>query len=204
VTTEMPPGTYTANLAGIRNPRFLITNAASDQSKWFSISTYDYRQPLDDSNNLIDKGKGGYVNINLLQSIAQFSIQPENYTNSAEAGLIVTWYTSIETANEDRLWIKFPENLIEFIPATPNDDGELDCSPFEGSTTMINIQCKFDGPELEIILLEINEPTGLFKIRVNNIRGPPSLRVNNPVERIYTSTSIKSEEISEWTNEVLF
>ena len=67
------------------------------------------------ANTLIDSGAGGHAAIGTLSPITSFSIQPEDYTNSAVAALIVTWYTSIETQDGDTLWIPFPEGEVAFI-----------------------------------------------------------------------------------------
>lgn len=130
-----------------------------------------------------------------------------NYTNSAVDGLIVTWYTSILTKVGDIMWIPFPENEIEFQPPIINgDDNELDCDPFAFSDTIgeDGLKCTFEGSVLKIELMNVMESTGLFKLSVKNIKGPPSLRGTSEINRVYTTTSQPEEEISEWTTPFTF
>ena len=104
------------------------------------------------------------------------------------------------------MWIPFPEDEIKFVPPEGiTEENVLDCSPFQYSTTISEengLRCTYEGSLLKIELTNVMEPTGLFKLEVRDIQGPPSLRGTNPIDRVYTTTAIPAEEISEWTEVV--
>jgi len=79
--------------------------------------------------------------------------------------------------NGDILIIEFPTESMLVTIDEPGSTG-IKCEGLNGVTTNGIICLPSDGNHhiLEVHLKELTQKTGLFKIQVENIRNPPSLR----------------------------
>ena len=191
---EMEAGkVYSIKIGGLRNPRNLVDNSQlpEDQKQYFKIKTYDQEaRPIDDTLNIIDYGQGGIININETSKIQSFSAESFNTSNGAETRYFISWFNSIETLPGDIVILEFP---IETMLVTIDEPGSpgIKCLGLNGVT---KVACEPDDGNhhtLKITLQDLTQKTGLFKIQVENLRNPPSLRGSSKFNSIRHVTSEK-------------
>lgn len=52
------------------------------------------------------------------------------------------------------------------------------------------VTCEFDANmKLKIVLAQVNRATGLFKVSVENLKNPPSLRGSSPLTNVFQKTN---------------
>ena len=89
---------YKAIVGGLRNPRAVSSNLE------FTITTYDaaaFDINAKYADHIIDKTTGGAIDINKISPLRTFSAVGKNSTNGAETTYLLSWFTDIQTNNED-------------------------------------------------------------------------------------------------------
>lgn len=199
----------------MRNPR-----AVSDGLE-FKITTYDaaaFDTGSIYTDHVIDETVGGAIDINKVSPLRTFSAVGKNTTNGADTTYLLSWFTDIQTNPEDKIHIVLPPEVriphrIRNLPASassfdckgrtgiPESAGSLECGWKEAED---DAGAKLDPPrdELVISLLKVTYPTGLYKVELNSLINPPSLRGStdfNP-EGIYQTTK-EGARIAEYGKE---
>jgi hypothetical protein len=64
-----------------------------------------------DSGNIIDAGTGAGININELSEIETFSVEGYDTTNGVATKYVITWFTEIDSENNDYIEIIMPNEL---------------------------------------------------------------------------------------------
>ena len=136
----MPAGLeYRIRIAGVKNPRYQILNAAANPDQYFRIETYD--AGLDpstmvnaDTQHLIDAGSGGSYDIDELSKISTFGAEAFNTTNGVATRYFLSWFTDIETEDKDVLRVTIPAELS----LVPQSGSSLTC---RGITGISSVTC---------------------------------------------------------------
>lgn len=170
--------TYEVTLAGIRNPRYIVTG--SDGLDKFEVKTYD-SDGYDDLINLIDSGSGGKVVVDEISPIETFNAEPFNTTNGVSTKYIFSWFTGILTKDSDKIHFTLPKEL-EVVEG-------FSCSGLNGVVTVTCTVDPQDPKKVIAILDKVDQGTGLFKMAFENIRNPPSLRASSSFSGIKHTTS---------------
>lgn len=123
---DMLPNTkFTLRIAGLQNPRYVISWAAlsgtkseQDAMQW-QIQTFG-PAALSSGEDLaldeqMDVGTGGYVDVDKPTPITSFSAEAKNATNGMETTYYLTWSTVLRTLYNDRFYVVFPPET-ELIP----------------------------------------------------------------------------------------
>lgn len=176
IQTEMPKGTeYKIRVGGLQNPRYIVVNQALKTPFDFIITTYD-REGRTDANmvdNVIDVGQGAAVDISVVSQIDSFSVEAYNTTNGVSAKYFITWNTNVQTINGDSLIVNFP---VQTSMAPKKSKTVFDC---EGKNGIAKVTCSFNQNKpnrLIITLDQVTQETGLYKIQVEDITNPASLK----------------------------
>jgi len=199
-------------VAGLRNPRYLVDNTqVSDALKqYWSLYTYD-TGGQSDTDNLIDKGLGGTRDITQVAALDAFSVEGFDTTNGVAGKYFVTWYSEIEAKAGDVLVLPFPPET-DFV--SPTNNFKLKCTAVIDSLEKLNgVDCEFkrdvklpNDPvvykELKMTLRTVLKSTGLYKVQVENVRNPPSLRGSSKLGRIVHRTQTPGQEIAQYTAEI--
>lgn len=64
-----------------------------------------------DLENIIDSGKGAGINIDVLSEIETFSVEGYDTTNGVATKYMITWFTEIDTENDDYIEMLIPDEL---------------------------------------------------------------------------------------------
>ena len=206
---------YTLRVAGLRNPRYLVDNSfLANTKEYWKLYTYDTDGQVDDK-NLIDYGRGGTRDVTRVAAISTFSVEAFDTTNGVAGAYFITWYTEIETQDKDVLVLPFPAET-DFV--SPTNNLKLSCTAVIDSLTKVD--CAFkrgvketitdsNGTTIEVIYKELSmtlttvaKSTGLYKVRVENVRNPPSLRGSSKLGRIVHRTQTPGQEIAQYTPEI--
>ena len=192
---EMPANSkFQIKIGGIRNPRYQLINTANNPQYHFRIRTYDTNfKPSDanpDATNLVDQGTGGYIDIDNVSPIESFGAEAFNTTNGAPSKYFLSWFSNIETKDGDRIVINFPVET-ELVPTNGNS---LTCQGLNGINS---VKCNAFDSILEVILEDVTQSTGLYKISAENVRNPPSLRGSSKFRYFYQTTP-QRQKISEF------
>ena len=99
---------YKAIIGGLRNPRAVSRNLE------FTITTYDagaFDTSAKYKDHIIDETKGGAININKVSPLRTFSAVGKNTTNGADTTYLLSWFTDIQTNNDDKIHIVLPPEV---------------------------------------------------------------------------------------------
>jgi hypothetical protein len=110
--------------------------------------------------------------------LASFAIEAYDTTNSAETEYLISWFTDIETKSGDIMHVALPPETklnAEILAGKAS----FVCKGLT-SITENGAQCQYDrGPHELLITMSAIAPgsaVGLFKVSVQNLINPPSLR----------------------------
>lgn len=117
---------YTVKLAGIQNPRYQVIyseledlgpGAQYKSDQLWQIRTYDTTGGLSDANNLIDQGKGGYVDVTVITPMSSFGVDALNQTNGVPTKYFLSWFSNVKTVRRDKFFIEFARETVLTLPA---------------------------------------------------------------------------------------
>ena len=91
-----------------------------------------------DTQNIIDKGLGGYLDIPLVSPMKSFAAEQKNTTNGVETKYYFMWETTITTAATDIIYITLPNELT----LAPTSGKYLACNGMSGITSLT---CEANG-----------------------------------------------------------
>lgn len=150
------------------------------------------------SDELMDVGTGGYVDVDKPTPITSFSAEAKNATNGLETTYYLTWSTVLRTLKNDRFYVEFPPET-ELIPTSSKSGSggsstaqALACTGLNGFAST-GLQCEKDPAKPYRLIIRFAAaplyPTGLFRMSVSKVRNPPSTRRSSQFVDIYHATS---------------
>jgi hypothetical protein len=191
VDRDMPADTlYTIRVGGVENPRFVVTDAETHVAHHWRIRTYDSDYPpapdplnaQADANHLIDEGRGGYINIDVVSPVVSFNAEAFDTTNGVSTKYYFSWFSDIPTKSGDFIYIAMPPELA----MVPTGGDTLLCKGANGLGTGASaVTCRKQGNMLKVVLNEVTQSSGLYKITAENIRNAPSLRRSGAFPAMY-------------------
>ena len=126
--------TFNIRLGGLMNPRFQILNAKDDITQQFQVQTFDSNFNPSNSDatktNLIDSGRGGYINIDQISLMTSFGAEAFNTSNGAQTKFFLSWFSNIPSQNTDLIYFTFPSELA----LLPSNGDALKCLGINGFT----------------------------------------------------------------------
>ena len=144
---------FKIRLGGLQNPRYQILDAKDDTTQQFQILTFDSNFSPSNSDpeksNLVDKGRGGYINIELVSLMTSFGAEAYNTTNGVETKFFLSWFSNIPAMDTDIVQFNFPSELA-LIPQ--NGPDALKCIGINGFS-QTSMSCKAVG---NILVLTIS------------------------------------------------
>jgi hypothetical protein len=162
IDRDMPADTvYTIRVGGIENPRFVVTDAETDQQYHWRIRTYDSdytpgssatAEAQADADHLIDEGTGGYINIDIVSPVTSFNAEAFDTTNGVTTKYYFSWFSDIPTRNGDFIYIAMPAELT----MKPTGGDTLLCKGANGlGTGSTAVTCRKQGNMLKVVLHEV-------------------------------------------------
>jgi len=123
--------------------------------------------------------------------LTSFSAIGKNTTNGDQTTYLMSWFTDILTKSDDKIHLILPDE-VKIPHAIKQGFTAFICVGRTGFEEN-GVSCEYkresieDGGEekdaLVISLLSVSYKTGLFKVAVDHLINPPSLRGSNPFEK---------------------
>lgn len=136
--------------------------------------------------NIIDSGEGAGIDIDTLSPIETFSFEGFDTTNGVATTYFITWFTEIDTMNDDYIEVNLAAELKLNSKNAAND--EIICDGLNGIS---KVYCEKDDKNdhlLKIYLQKVTQSTGLYKISLDTITNAPSLRGSSEFGEIIQKT----------------
>jgi hypothetical protein len=135
----------------------VVTDAKDNDRHHWQVRTYDSDYALIDLSKIasadttcmIDKGIGGYINVDVVSPIVSFNAEAFDTTNGVSTKYYFSWFSDIPTMNGDFIYISMPAELT----MKPTSGNALDCKGQNGfGTGPTAVVCQKQGNHLKVTL----------------------------------------------------
>ena len=132
--------------------------------------------------------------------MVSFNAEAFDTTNGVSTKYYFSWFSDIPTESGDYIYIAMPPELT----MVPTGGDTLLCKGANGLGTGPGaVTCRKQGNMLKVVLNEVTQASGLYKITAENIRNAPSLRRSGAFPAMYHAAkppnSNKEAKVAEFT-----